>query len=265
MNDKNNFIQRHDSPLFYPQDPSVGFQGGSGGLSRRKFLKRTGGATAAAFLSWNAASVGVATAVEDVSDEEDKPKWILVCTSDPWSGAMKSIDDSWHGGELEVELTQTTGPTKGDIGSGNIKSGGACSEDHNIVGAGSFASIAEVTQSVTMDGDENGVERPIVMFTPPKLDKIAKGTQFNFDANGAPNGEAEPDLGLRLILEDGGLLVAGTWDGNALTVAVTKDALEFTFELDGSMEAFVSYIWTFQVMSQKQYDEWLALNPPPVE
>jgi|GEM_PF-6048742 len=51
MNDKNNFIPRHGNPLFYPQDPSEGFQGGSGGLSRRKFLKRTGGATAAAFLA----------------------------------------------------------------------------------------------------------------------------------------------------------------------------------------------------------------------
>jgi len=46
MNNKNNFIPRHGSPLFYPQDPSEGFQGGPGGLSRRKFLKRTGGATA---------------------------------------------------------------------------------------------------------------------------------------------------------------------------------------------------------------------------
>ena len=46
MKDNNNFIPRHGSPLFYPQDPSEGFQGGAGGLSRRKFLKRTGGATA---------------------------------------------------------------------------------------------------------------------------------------------------------------------------------------------------------------------------
>ena len=53
MKDNNNFIPRHGSPLFYPQDPSEGFQGASGGLSRRKFLKRTGGVTAAAtFAGW---------------------------------------------------------------------------------------------------------------------------------------------------------------------------------------------------------------------
>ena len=56
MNNKNNFIPRHGSPLFYPQDPSEGFQGASGGFSRRKFLKRTGGSSIAAVLASSAAS-----------------------------------------------------------------------------------------------------------------------------------------------------------------------------------------------------------------
>lgn len=52
MNDKNNFIPRNGASLFYPTDPEKGFQGG-GKQSRRKFLKRTGGATAGAFVAWN--------------------------------------------------------------------------------------------------------------------------------------------------------------------------------------------------------------------
>ena len=51
MNKNDYLILRHGTPLFYPQDPSEGFQGASRGLSRRKFLKRTGGATAAAFFA----------------------------------------------------------------------------------------------------------------------------------------------------------------------------------------------------------------------
>jgi hypothetical protein len=56
MNDKHNFIPRHGSPLFYPHDPEGGFQGSGGGLSRRRFLKRTGGATASAFFAWHLSS-----------------------------------------------------------------------------------------------------------------------------------------------------------------------------------------------------------------
>lgn len=51
MDDKNYFIPRHGSPLFYPTDPQEGFQNSGGGLSRRKFLKRTGGATFSALLA----------------------------------------------------------------------------------------------------------------------------------------------------------------------------------------------------------------------
>jgi len=67
MNDKNNFIPRHGNSLFYPHDPSEGFQGGSGGLSRRKFLKRTGGATAAAFL----ASIPVKLEAHEAGESEE--------------------------------------------------------------------------------------------------------------------------------------------------------------------------------------------------
>lgn len=52
MNNKNNFTPRHGSPLFSPTDPEKGFDAGGGGQSRRKFLKRTGGVTAAAALAW---------------------------------------------------------------------------------------------------------------------------------------------------------------------------------------------------------------------
>lgn len=50
MRDKLNPFTR-SSPLFSPEDPEFGFSAGSGGPSRRKFLKRTGGATLASFLA----------------------------------------------------------------------------------------------------------------------------------------------------------------------------------------------------------------------
>ena len=72
MKDNNNFIPRHGSPLFYPQDPSEGFQGGSGGLSRRKFLKRTGGATAATFLAWQGLCLEARADDEKKKESESK-------------------------------------------------------------------------------------------------------------------------------------------------------------------------------------------------
>jgi len=82
MNDKNNFIPRHGSPLFYPQDLSEGFQGSSGGLNRRKFLKRTGGATAATFLAWQASSQrsGAVVIKETTSGEME---YTLHCLKNP--------------------------------------------------------------------------------------------------------------------------------------------------------------------------------------
>ncbi len=270
MNDKNNFTPRNGGPLFYPVDPEKGFDGGGGRTSRRKFLKRTGGATFASFLAWQSTSLDARAGEQDSSDESDADnKWILVCTSDPWNDARKATDDNLHGGELEVRLTATAGPKKGDLGGGNISSGASASEDHNVLGAGSFATIATVVQSVSMKGDANGDVRPTVQFTPPKHDKNAEGVEFSFDENGAPNGGPEPDLKLRLILENGCLLAAATWKGNAVDVKVTlgkkNGEVEFSFELDGSMSASVSNMWTFSVMSKQEYDAWLLLNPPPVE
>jgi len=112
MNDKNNFIPRHDSPLFYPQDPSVGFQGGSGGLSRRKFLKRTGGATAAAFF----ASIPVKLEAHEAGESEE---WDMDHTgfSPEGGGGIRTITSAigWHEGQdyhslsLKLEVSSTPG------------------------------------------------------------------------------------------------------------------------------------------------------------
>jgi hypothetical protein len=87
MKESSNFIPRHGSPLFYPQDPSEGFQGGSGGLDRRKFLKRTGGATAAAFVSWGALSRDAradnAQPPENISDYLTEYRYRLKCNEAP--------------------------------------------------------------------------------------------------------------------------------------------------------------------------------------
>lgn len=84
MNDKNNFIPSDGSPLFYPQDLSEGFQGGPGGSSRRKFLKRTGGATAVAFFGWQTSTMKL-KAVED-SDDESEHWDVEWDSSDPETG-----------------------------------------------------------------------------------------------------------------------------------------------------------------------------------
>jgi len=52
MNDKANPFPRVNTPLFFPEDPEFGFSSGTSGPSRRKFLKRTGGATLATAMSW---------------------------------------------------------------------------------------------------------------------------------------------------------------------------------------------------------------------
>lgn len=57
MSDKNNPMPRTGSPLLFPEDPGNGYQGN--GASRRKFLKRTGGATAATFLGWSASQQNI--------------------------------------------------------------------------------------------------------------------------------------------------------------------------------------------------------------
>jgi hypothetical protein len=69
MKDNSDFIPRHGSPLFYPQDPDEGFVGGSGRSTRRKFLKRTGGATAAAFIA------AVPMKLEAVPEHESSEEW----------------------------------------------------------------------------------------------------------------------------------------------------------------------------------------------
>jgi hypothetical protein len=81
MDDKDNFIPRYGSPLLFPEDPADGFQGN--GVSRRRFLKRTGGATAATFLGWSAIqqniraqeTEGGETTTEDESTPEDCDFW----------------------------------------------------------------------------------------------------------------------------------------------------------------------------------------------
>jgi len=80
MNDKNNFIPRHGNPLFYPQDPSEGFQGSSGGLSRRKFLKRTGGATAATFVAWQGLTLTARAATTHCPAHDSKCTWVKSIT-----------------------------------------------------------------------------------------------------------------------------------------------------------------------------------------
>jgi hypothetical protein len=56
MNDKNNSIPRNGTPLFFPEDPENGFSSGSSGITRRKFLKRSGGATSATLIAWSIGS-----------------------------------------------------------------------------------------------------------------------------------------------------------------------------------------------------------------
>jgi len=53
MNDKNNSTRPSGTPLFSPEDPEVGFSSGSSGPSRRKFLKRSGGATVGSLIMWH--------------------------------------------------------------------------------------------------------------------------------------------------------------------------------------------------------------------
>jgi hypothetical protein len=42
MQHNNNSTSRANPPLFFPKDPEFGFSSASSGVSRRKFLKRTG-------------------------------------------------------------------------------------------------------------------------------------------------------------------------------------------------------------------------------
>jgi hypothetical protein len=124
MKDNDNFIPRHGSPLFYPQDPSEGFQGGAGGLSRRKFLKRTGGATAGAFLSWGALSrqarADYAKPPEHMSDYIKEFRYRLKCTvaPNPNDGSASWTEVASVNGAAEPRniTLSNTGPSQGDVG-----------------------------------------------------------------------------------------------------------------------------------------------------
>ena len=105
MNNKNNFSSRHGSPLFSPTDPEKGFDAGGGGQSRRKFLKRTGGATLATAIAW------LPTKVDAHPNHEESEEWNM-----DWVGATSIVgeeagDDpaAFLGMEEETRLVNLNG------------------------------------------------------------------------------------------------------------------------------------------------------------
>gem|GEM_PF-3373942 len=85
MNDKNNPTHRSGSPLFSPEDPEHGFISGPSATNRRKFLKRSGGATMGTALGWSLAANNV-HAVEN-SDVDSDSKIIELDSASPGDGA----------------------------------------------------------------------------------------------------------------------------------------------------------------------------------
>jgi len=152
MNDKNNFIPRHDSPLFYPQDPSVGFQGGSGGLSRRKFLKRTGGATAATFVSWVTANKAFAGSSDPAPNESNTQhsalfrQYKMVCEKQPayTDGAITWSEVVW------------TGNTPGSGVTGNVTLKGSGPQEHETKYGKMTPVTGKILSTILQDGEGGG-------------------------------------------------------------------------------------------------------------
>jgi len=75
MTDKLNPNPRNGSPLFSPESHDFGLTNGSGGQTRRKFLKRTGGATLATSLAWLATHRNVDAAVKESDEHHSDGVW----------------------------------------------------------------------------------------------------------------------------------------------------------------------------------------------
>jgi len=131
VNGKDNFTPRHGSPLFFPEDPEDGFQGNR--VSRRKFLKRSGSATASTFLGWSALQQniraqdptgGETPPPDESTPEEEECEW-----DDAWVewklpleiDVKKFVDDLWtdnptgDSGDTVQELYSTKTDLQNDL------------------------------------------------------------------------------------------------------------------------------------------------------
>jgi len=112
----NNIIPRMGNTLFSPQNSEVGFNFNSGGVSRRKFLKRTGGATAAAALALRPANLQA----QQNNEESESERWVMDLVEQTGDvgvekasklltliGANDSLDVTFH---LKVMSVATGGP-----------------------------------------------------------------------------------------------------------------------------------------------------------
>jgi hypothetical protein len=97
MNNRSNFIPRNGSPLFYPGGPESGLGGGGNGVSRRKFLKRTGGVTAGALI----AAINLRNLQADVGDH-------VSVDSDLSAGSFYQRRYWLHCKEVPERLQETT-------------------------------------------------------------------------------------------------------------------------------------------------------------
>ncbi|MEJ6581257.1 MAG: hypothetical protein QNL33_07415 [Akkermansiaceae bacterium] len=257
MKDNNNFIPRHGSPLFYPQDPSEGFQGGAGGMGRRKFLKRTGGATAGAFLSWNALSAQARA--EQQYPYSDSQDLYMVCIKSP-KVAELTYDSGkvWDTGVLVDwgirAYYSASGPTAGDF----VKRGGSFHLDGDLM-------VQVWRDDPTTSGDEGVLVGSVnpkedqevifggsgVEFHPPSCADPRSDT-YDEGGGGINQGTVEGNLGFgngilsmigRVTSADVAGFGVGAFGGSISLPSSNDNLADFKAQIE----------WSFSIMTAEEY------------
>jgi hypothetical protein len=200
----------------------------SGEITRRRFIKRTGGATVATLVAWNLAS-NSANANEDESGSGSSPAMYLVCTNAP---TYAQPGQSNIGGPVTVTLTPTVikrdktdvlvldGPVKGDfiwtqegteakfkLTATLVTMMRLLDAQDNIIDSKSY--IAKDEQEAVADGDE-------VIWR----SDAAVGTLLD-DSHMVPNNPSGSPLSGAVRLEKGKLDGASLWAGLSGTRVLT--------------------------------------------
>lgn len=265
MNDKNNFIPRHGSPLFYPHDPSEGFQGSSGGIGRRKFLKRTGGATAGAFLSWSA--LNRQARADQQYPYSDSQEFYMVCIKSP-AVTERTYDSGkvWDTGILvdwAIRASYTAaGPTAGDF----VKRGGSFYLDGNL-------KVQTWRDDPTTSGDEglliasvNCVEDQEVIFGgsgvefhPPNC-ADPKSDTYNEGGLGYNQGTVEGNLGFASgILSMIGRVTSA--DVTGFGVGAFGGSISLPSSNDSLADFKAQIEWSFSIMTAEEYEARYGTPP----